>query len=153
MDNKQLIPQELYNQILTHMPIVCVDVCIIKNGKVFLAKRNNEPCKGEWYIPGGRVQKNEELIQTAKRKAKDETRLDCIISTKILNIETALYEIGINNIPTHNVNICYLAVPMYSEQVVQLNSENCKYDWFSKDCLNDMELHPYVYNSIKIALL
>jgi len=142
-----MIPQDIYDNFLKYMPIVCVDVCIVKNDKIFLAKRNNQPCKGQWYIPGGRVLKNEELINAAYRKALEETNLECHIYPSILNVETAIYNTGINNIPTHNVNICFKASINKNEKI-KLNSENSEYMWVSKEEAKEMKLHPYVINSI-----
>ena len=142
------IEQSKYNEILKLMPIVCVDLGIMKDNKIFLAKRNNEPCKGQWYIPGGRVIKNEELKDTAHRKALEETGLDCTIHN-LLNIETAIYTTGINNIPTHNVNICFKATIKTGDVI--LNSENSEYMWVTKEESKKYDLHPYVRHSIANA--
>jgi 8-oxo-dGTP diphosphatase len=41
--------------------------------KLLLIKRNNEPCKGEWALPGGFVNRTEEFVDTALRKLGEET--------------------------------------------------------------------------------
>ena len=41
--------------------------------KLLLIKRNNEPCMGEWALPGGFVNRTEEFIDTALRKLSEET--------------------------------------------------------------------------------
>jgi len=140
------IEQSKYNEILKIMPITCVDVCIVKDNKIFLAKRNNEPCKGQFYIPGGRVIKNEELKDTAHRKALEETGLDCYI-LKMINVETTIYTTGINQIPTHNINICFKATIKTGNIV--LNSENSEYIWVTKEESKKYDLHPYVRHSIE----
>ena len=37
-------------------PVVGVGAVIIKEGKIALIKRGNEPAKGKWTIPGGLVE-------------------------------------------------------------------------------------------------
>ncbi|WP_276504901.1 NUDIX hydrolase [Terrimonas pollutisoli] len=41
--------------------------------KLLLIKRNNEPCKGQWALPGGFVKRTEEFVDTALRKLGEET--------------------------------------------------------------------------------
>jgi len=58
-------------------PSVTVDIVIFtiqdKNLKVLLVKRDIEPFKGKWAIPGGFVKMNESLEEAAKRELQEET--------------------------------------------------------------------------------
>ena len=66
------IPDALYRQIVELMPILCVDLLIVHEGKYLLVKRKREPAKGLWWPPGGRVWKGETIENAARRKAKEE---------------------------------------------------------------------------------
>ena len=59
------------------MPIATV-AAIIKNdeGKILLTRRNVEPFKGQWCLPGGHIDQNENVKDAAVREAKEETGLD-----------------------------------------------------------------------------
>ncbi|RLI98177.1 MAG: hypothetical protein DRP00_02505 [Candidatus Aenigmatarchaeota archaeon] len=57
-------------------PIVGVGVLIIKDGKVLLGKRNEEPGKNTWSLPGGKLEFGETFEVCAKREVKEETGLD-----------------------------------------------------------------------------
>ena len=48
---------------------------IVYNGKVLLLKRNNDPYKGLWAFPGGKVEENEDVLVAARREAAEETAL------------------------------------------------------------------------------
>ena len=37
-------------------PIVGVGAIILKDGKILLEKRGNQPAKGKWSVPGGVVE-------------------------------------------------------------------------------------------------
>jgi len=71
------IPEELYRQIVENAVISTVDLLFLNSkNQLFLCYRNNEPLKDIYYIPGGRINKGEPMIQAACRKAKDEVGLD-----------------------------------------------------------------------------
>jgi len=57
-------------------PIIGVGAVIIKDGKILLEKRKNEPGKGKWSIPGGLVELGETIEQTVIREVKEETGLE-----------------------------------------------------------------------------
>ena len=57
-------------------PIIGVGAVIIKDGKILLEKRKNDPGKGKWSIPGGLVELGESVEQTVIREVKEETGLD-----------------------------------------------------------------------------
>ena len=57
-------------------PVVGVGAVIIKEGKIALIKRGNEPSKGKWTIPGGLVELAESPETAVIRETKEETTLD-----------------------------------------------------------------------------
>jgi ADP-ribose pyrophosphatase YjhB (NUDIX family) len=57
-------------------PVVGVGAVIIKEGKIALIKRGNEPSRGKWTIPGGLVELGESPDQAVVRETKEETGLD-----------------------------------------------------------------------------
>ena len=58
-----------------NQPIVGVGAVIICNGKILLEKRESEPGRGKWSIPGGLVELGENTEQTVIREVKEETNL------------------------------------------------------------------------------
>lgn len=72
---KGYIPRALYEKIHASMPILCVDLLVVRNGKVLLVKRKIEPAKDKWWLPGGRLMRGESIKDAAVRILKDETGL------------------------------------------------------------------------------
>jgi len=60
-------------------PSITVDGVIIKNGKILLVKRKNEPFKGRWALPGGFVEYGETVEKAVLREVKEETGMDAKI--------------------------------------------------------------------------
>ena len=85
------IPEIEYKSILSSLPILCVDLVIINNGKFLLLKRENEPAKGEYWFPGGRILKLETIKSAALRKVKEEVNLECDFQ-HIISIEETIFK-------------------------------------------------------------
>lgn len=66
------IPADQWRTIVEHAPIVSVDLVVEHDGGVLLGRRQNEPAKGEWFLPGGRVLKNEARKRAVHRVAEEE---------------------------------------------------------------------------------
>jgi len=63
----------LVKRLYPKQPIIGVGAVIIKDGKILLEKRKNEPGKGKWSIPGGLVELGESVEQTVVREVEEET--------------------------------------------------------------------------------
>jgi len=59
------------------MPIATV-AAIIRNDedKILLTRRNVNPFKGHWCLPGGHIDENEKALDAVIREAKEETGLN-----------------------------------------------------------------------------
>lgn len=66
------IPDDEWKTIVRNVPIVSVDLIVRYDGGLVFGKRTNEPAKGEWFIPGGRVQKGETRREAVHRVADEE---------------------------------------------------------------------------------
>lgn len=131
------IPQDLYNEIISLIPIVCVDVAIVYDNKILLIKRGIEPAAGEWWLPGGRLYKSETLEACALRKAKEETGLECELGPMI-------YYASTNFGAVHSVNFCYLLFA--SDDNVKLDDTCLDFGWIAtySDTMFGSELRPYI---------
>lgn len=56
-------------------PVVGVGAIILREGKILLEKRGNEPARGQWTIPGGVVEVGESLEAAVLRETEEETGL------------------------------------------------------------------------------
>jgi 8-oxo-dGTP diphosphatase len=59
--------------VLEHWPQVGVGAFVVKEDSILLVQRGREPGKGEWAIPGGKVQPGEALRTAAEREILEET--------------------------------------------------------------------------------
>lgn len=69
-------------------PIPAVGVVCWRDDEVLLIRRGREPRKGQWSIPGGKVERFEFLKDTALRELREETGVEARLGPLI-----AVYEI------------------------------------------------------------
>ena len=65
----------------------CVGVVCIRGEDVLLIQRGTAPRKGEWSIPGGRIEVGETEAQAALRELGEETNVSANLLTKITALD------------------------------------------------------------------
>ena len=116
-----------YKKIASQFPILCVDGIIAWKGKFLLVKRKNEPMAHEWWVPGGRVLKDELLEVAFRRKMKEETGLDVRVVAR-LGCYEEIYEKS--DIPgsKHTVSVVFVGIPI-EEPIIKLDEQSSEYQW------------------------
>jgi colanic acid biosynthesis protein WcaH len=100
------INSEDYEKIVCQIPIVCVDLLIIFKDKCLLLKRDNNPAKGQYWFPGGRIHKMETIEDACQRISKLETNLQCKFIRQIYTEETMFIKQDDMLYDKHTINIC-----------------------------------------------
>ena len=65
----------------------CVGVVCLRGEDVLLIQRGTAPRKGEWSIPGGRIEVGETEAQAALRELGEETNVSADLLTKITALD------------------------------------------------------------------
>lgn len=105
------------------MPKTTVGAIIEKNGKILITKRNVDPFKGYWVIPGGHVEKYETAEVAVKREIKEETGLDIHPRFLFYTDEIIRDKAGYNG---HNVVLVFHA---RTKQEATINEECSEFKW------------------------
>ena len=90
-----------------NQPVVGVGAVIIKEDKIALIKRGNEPARGKWTIPGGLVELGESPEKAVVRETKEETGLD-VDDPSLMDVVSNVNLDGRGKIKYHYVIIDYL---------------------------------------------
>lgn len=112
------------------MPVITVDGLILHNNKYLLVKRTNEPLKGRYWTPGGRVYKGEKITDALKRKMKEECGLDVKI-VALKGFYEDFYpknEFDIDYV--HTVSFVYIATS--DTDKVILDNQSSDYKWVNR---------------------
>ena len=73
-------------------PIDCVGVICFRGDDVLLIKRGTAPRKGEWSIPGGRIEAGESERDAALRELFEETSIMAALESKVATIDAQFEE-------------------------------------------------------------
>ncbi len=66
-----------FSTIVAQTPLVSIDLVLRNNaGKVLLGQRNNRPAQGMWFVPGGRILKDEKISDAFTRLTVEELGVD-----------------------------------------------------------------------------
>jgi 8-oxo-dGTP diphosphatase len=98
-----------------------------QDGKYLLMRRSPEKypgVKGEWDIPGGRINPGSLLIENLRREVKEETQLEIISEPKLIYAQDI-----IPNEEKHVVRLSYIGETR-GEPILDI-SENVEYKWLS----------------------
>lgn len=88
------IKDETYREIIRSVPIICVDGILKQDNKFLLIKRNDEPLKGSWWVPGGRVNIGEKVDDAFKRKLKEELSIKIKNNFMLMGIYEDFFEVS-----------------------------------------------------------
>ena len=136
-----------FKTVVESTPLVSIDLCLVYEGKLLLGLRQNEPLKGQWFTPGGRLFKNERWQDGLIRIAK--TELGLIVKSddfELMGIWDHFYgnsAVG-DDVSTHYVNLphlCYLD----SEPELYLDIQHKSARWFDiASIINDTSHQIYM---------
>ncbi|MEL6258892.1 MAG: NUDIX hydrolase [Pseudomonadota bacterium] len=95
---------------LTTRPIPAVGIVCLRGDDVLLVKRAKAPRKGEWSLPGGRIELGEGARDAGLRELAEETNV-CAEITGLVDVVDAIFRSGDNpdDVHTHYVLIDFAA--------------------------------------------
>lgn len=133
-----MLSLQTFKEIVEHTPLVSIDFVVrAPNKKILLGKRVNRPAQEYWFVPGGRIMKNETLKTSFERLLDEELGLKVSdIKVKPLGVYQHFYpdNFSTGNFGTHYIVLAYeLNLPneIHSFPCIQHSS----YKWMNKNKL------------------
>lgn len=146
-----ILSHEDYRKFLTTMPIVCVDCLVVnKKGEYLLVRRRHEPLKGEYWVPGGRLYKNERLVDAVHRKMREEIGVDVEIIENLGFLEE-FFEKSEQDAAggVHSISILYLVRPLSFD--IKLDDQSTEWIW-RKDLPPKLREYSYISKHLNGSL-
>lgn len=71
-----MLHDKIFKAAVAAVPLVSLDLVIVRGGsEILLGLRTNRPAQGYWFVPGGRIHKNERMQPALARIAQQELGL------------------------------------------------------------------------------
>jgi colanic acid biosynthesis protein WcaH len=138
-----MLSEELFKRVVASTPLVSIDLIVRDTqANILLGKRVNRPAKDCWFVPGGRVLKDETIEQAFTRLLEVELGMDKTAAC-FKGIYQHFYEDNFSeeNFTTHYIVMAYEVV-FTADMTLLPVAQHHDYRWFSKtDLLNHDEVH------------
>lgn len=151
-----MLDSQTFANVVAATPLVSIDFIVVRGGReVLLGLRNNSPAQNFWFVPGGRILKNESMQTALYRIVEKELGLGAHITNGELKpsfhgVYEHMYQdcfAGDVGISTHYVVLAYkievaadFALPSADEQHSELKW------WLIEDALASDVVHQYTKN-------
>lgn len=127
-------------------PIIGVGAVIVSGGRALLVRRDTEPLRGEWSVPGGMLELGERLRDGLRREALEETGL-VVEPGEVLDVFDSIFTDALGRTQYHYVLIDYLCRPVSGE--ARAGSDVSDVRWVGLEALPAMELRDTIEQVVR----
>jgi len=134
------IPEKKFREIERLVPLASFNAIIVDDkGRVLVMKRNNQPAKGLYWFPGGRIKRGQSLEEALKEKIKEETGLEWseVELIKVASVDSVFFK------TRHTININFLLKKKTSSEI-KLNQEHSDFKWIKPEDFDKEKLDSYL---------
>jgi len=134
-------------QVLRDAPLVSIDLVVRDEvGRVLVGLRVNRPAQGSWFVPGGRIYKDERIDDAFLRISHAELgRAIPRVGASLLGVYEHLYAdnaLAIPGLSTHYVVIAY-QMRVNAASLVLPGGQHEQFRWMdANEILDDAAVHP-----------
>lgn len=148
--------EEDFSSLVSFAPVISIDICVIQNNSILLGRRNNPPAQNYYFVPGGRIFKNESINLAFQRILKAELGLNIkeLQNKEFIGVFEHHYKenfLGNEKFNSHYVVLAYKII--LNNFQPNIKDQHSEYIWFnkSKDCIENFEkeIHPYTIDYIE----
>ena len=142
------LPAAAFEAVVRDAPLVSIDLIVRSpSNRILLGRRRNEPACGTWFVPGGRIYKDERLADAFARTAREELRAELAIhDARFLGVFEHLYAENFAKRPGFGTHYVVLAFEVTVADLPdpQLQDQHDGFQWFTVgDLLQSPAVHPY----------
>ncbi len=142
-----MLNQEDFKQIVKNAPLFAIDLVVLNSkSQMLVGKRVNKPAKDFWFVPGGRVFKNESLAEAFERITKAEIGLSLRYNrASLIGLFDHFYDNSFfgDDITTHYINATHLVI-IENKKLDLPSVQHLAYRWIGLDEIEyDNTVHQY----------
>lgn len=139
----RMLDKQTFLTVVEHAPLIAIDLVVCSGKLMLMGERINQPAAGYWFVPGGRIFKNETLPEAFQRISSAELGMVCEIDdARLLGAFTHIYDNNfaeVAGISTHYVVLAYrLDLDLNLSGLPKLQHQ--AYQWLAAN--NQLKVHP-----------
>ncbi len=130
-------------------PVASAHAVVLRDDRVLLVLRANEPSKGLWSLPGGMIELGETIAETVHREVAEE----CAVTIEVgppMRVEDNIIEDDLGSVRFHYVVIYVLA--RYLAGGGRAASDAEALQWATRERLTELDMHPVARSVAQRAL-
>jgi colanic acid biosynthesis protein WcaH len=143
---------ETFLRIVNATPLVSIDL-VIRNDRdqVLLGKRLNRPAQGFWFVPGGRIRKNEQVKDALKRISLAEVGVETG-EPHLIGVFDHIYDDNFAGQPGINTHYVVIAFEhrFAPDRELRPDSQHSDLRWW---VVKELLAHPDVHENTKAYFL
>ena len=129
------LEKNLFSNIIENTPLISIDLIVKnQNDEILLGQRLNKPAKDSWFVPGGRIYKDEPIEKAFQRLTQIELGKSLTIeNAKFLGVYQHFYDNNVFNddFSTHYIVLGFEIVIIEKLSLDTIQHKNQK--WFKKE--------------------
>ncbi|WP_223543415.1 GDP-mannose mannosyl hydrolase [Pseudomonas sp. GL-B-12] len=133
------LSNELFRSVVDSTPLISIDLVVLNSkGECLLGQRLNRPAQGNWFVPGGRILKNETLDAAFNRLTLEELgKASQRIDARLLGVYEHFYADSVfaasgQGPDTHYVVLAYQLVLGADDILHPPYAQHDAYRWWSQ---------------------
>ncbi|MCG2634802.1 MAG: GDP-mannose mannosyl hydrolase [Gammaproteobacteria bacterium] len=143
-----MLDQETFATVVASTPLVSIDLVVrATDSAVLLGLRNNPPAQSSWFVPGGRIFKDETHADAVRRISQAELgRAYSLDRLRFLGVFEHLYQDNCFGTPGFGTHYVVLAYELrFNQPLAGLpQSQHQAFCWWRQvDLLKSADVHPY----------
>jgi colanic acid biosynthesis protein WcaH len=141
------LSHDAFLSVVRDTPLVSIDLAVVApGGRLLMGRRTNEPARGFWFVPGGRILKGEPLDEAYARLTAFELGVPLArADATLLGLYTHLYETNFAEAPgvsTHYVVIAYRIDLKVTLEALP-RAQHSGYRWWAREeAIASGQVHP-----------
>lgn len=149
------LTRDQFLDVIARAPLVSIDLVIRdRRNRILLGRRANEPAKGKWFVPGGRIYKDETLADAFQRIcAMEIEETHSLGEARFVGSFTHKYDTNaflVKGITTHYVVLAF-ELRLTDTFKLSKTSQHTEFRWFAQEDADpefekgtDPDVHKYV---------
>jgi len=147
-----LLPKHDFRLLVDSAPLFSIDLIVVDAERVLLGQRLNRPAQGAWFVPGGRVRKNETLHDAFTRLTAEELgrRMDYTAAIRLGIFEHFYSDSVFGEFPsTHYIAQGMLITGESTFSYLPAEQHGAFKFWPISEALSDSRVHQYTKDYLR----